>query len=101
MEQDEYFVWIEAEEWAPGEWDPIDCNSDVKVSFRHGSAWVATFFTYKNVMTLVDDIGKAVSALTAGTSGRPICCWWTSSRVSVLRMWSLTYFGVLRDGLLG
>ncbi len=45
-------LWIEAEQWASGEWDPADCNSDVKVSFENDGEWVATFFTYKNISTL-------------------------------------------------
>jgi hypothetical protein len=48
-----YYIWIEAEQWAPGEWEPSDCNSDVMVSFERDGEWVATFFTYKNLSTLV------------------------------------------------
>lgn len=51
---DERYIWIEAEQWAPGEWDSADCNSDVMVSFRDGAEWVSTFFTYKNIATLID-----------------------------------------------
>ena len=47
-----YSVWIEAEHWAPGQWDSSDCNSDVKVSFEKEGEWVATFFTYQNLSTL-------------------------------------------------
>jgi hypothetical protein len=47
-----YFIWIEAEHWADGQWDPFDSNSDVMVSFEKGGEWVATFFTYKNLTTL-------------------------------------------------
>jgi hypothetical protein len=45
-------LWLEFEEWAPGEWDPSDGNSDVKVILTDGSNWVATFFTYSNIETL-------------------------------------------------
>ena len=45
-------MWIEAEQWARGEWEPIDCNSDVIVSFEKGAEWVATFFTYQNILSL-------------------------------------------------
>ncbi len=48
------YIWIEAEQWAPGEWDPIDCNSDVIVSFEKGAEWVATLFTYQNIQTLIE-----------------------------------------------
>ena len=40
----ERYIWIEAAQRAPGQWDPADCNSDVMVSFRDGAEWVATFF---------------------------------------------------------
>ncbi|HJQ25278.1 MAG TPA: hypothetical protein VKA60_15265 [Blastocatellia bacterium] len=55
----EYYIWIEAEQWTPGEWNPIDCNSDVMVSFREGAEWTATFFTYANISTLVEKNGKS------------------------------------------
>ena len=45
-------IWIEAEEWAPGQWTPIDDNSDVIVTLGDGTRWVATFVTYQNVLSL-------------------------------------------------
>jgi hypothetical protein len=45
-------LWIEAEQWAPGEWNPADCNSDVKVTLSDDSEWMATFFTYTNIKVL-------------------------------------------------
>lgn len=48
------YIWIEAEQWASGEWNPFDCNSDVIVSFEKGAEWVATFFTYQNISTLAE-----------------------------------------------
>ena len=54
MEHQNYYIWIEAEQWALGEWEPADCNSDVIVSFEHGAEWVATFFTYANISTLAE-----------------------------------------------
>lgn len=47
-----YAVSIEAERWAPGEWNPQDGNTDVWVRFDDGTEWVATFFTYQNILTL-------------------------------------------------
>ncbi|MEK3910784.1 hypothetical protein NSU08_05695 [Paenibacillus sp. FSL H7-0331] len=44
-------MWIEAENWADGEWDIYDDNTDVIVTFEDGSRWVASFFTYKNIQT--------------------------------------------------
>ena len=43
-----YTIWIEAEEWAPGEWTPEDDNTDVMVTWEDGRRWVASFFSYKN-----------------------------------------------------
>jgi hypothetical protein len=40
------------EEWAAGEWDESDVNTDVIVAFGDGSQWVATVFTYTNILTL-------------------------------------------------
>ncbi len=45
-------VWLEAEDWEPGEWIPADCNSDVGVTLADGTTWIATFFTYQNIETL-------------------------------------------------
>jgi hypothetical protein len=45
-------IWIEAEEWAKGEWNSEDANLDVIVTFSDRSKWVASFFTYKNILTL-------------------------------------------------
>lgn len=46
-----YSIWIEAEEWAAGEWTPADDNSDVTVTFENGGKWVATFFSYQNILS--------------------------------------------------
>jgi hypothetical protein len=47
-----YSVWIEAEMWAEGEWNPPDDNTDVTVTFADGTAWFATFFSYANIATI-------------------------------------------------
>lgn len=47
-----YSIWVEAEEWAEGEWNHADGNSDVIVTFEDGERWVATFFTYQNILSL-------------------------------------------------
>jgi hypothetical protein len=47
-------IWIEAEEWAEGEWNIEDVNLDVIVTFSDRSKWIANFFTYKNIQTLRD-----------------------------------------------
>ena len=50
----EYTIWIEAEVWEPGSWDPADANANVAVTFADGSRWFATVFTYRNVLTLTE-----------------------------------------------
>ena len=45
-------IWLEFEQWAPGEWNPSDGNSDVLVTLDDGSTWGATFFTYSNIETI-------------------------------------------------
>ncbi|WP_445667367.1 hypothetical protein [Paenibacillus sp. FSL H8-0034] len=54
MKEKPYTMWIEAENWADGEWDIYDDNTDVIVTFEDGSRWVASFFTYKNIQTLTE-----------------------------------------------
>jgi hypothetical protein len=51
-EWQKYTIWIEAEQWVPGTWNPEDANTDVIVTWEDGSRWVATFFSYQNVQTL-------------------------------------------------
>lgn len=46
-------IWIEAEEWASGEWIPINDNTDVIVTLEDKSKWGAWFFSYSNVGSLV------------------------------------------------
>lgn len=54
MSNQNYHVWIEAEQWEPDEWNPVDCNSDIIVSFKNDGEWAATFFTYKNILSLAE-----------------------------------------------
>lgn len=51
-------IWIEAEEWAEGEWNVEDSNIDVIVTFSDRSKWIASFFTYKNIQTLREKNAK-------------------------------------------
>lgn len=38
-----YSIWIEAENWAEGEWNIHNDNTDAIVSFEDGSRWIASF----------------------------------------------------------
>jgi hypothetical protein len=49
-----YEIWIEAEQWAKGEWDIHNDNTDVILEFDDGQRWVASFFTYSNIGKLVE-----------------------------------------------
>jgi len=52
MEKEINSIWIEAESWAPEEWDINNDNTDVVVTFKDGSRWAASFFTYDNIEKL-------------------------------------------------
>ncbi|MNO76645.1 hypothetical protein D3C76_677200 [compost metagenome] len=55
MKDMQYSIWIEAEQWAEGEWNIHDDNTDAIVTFEDGSRWVASLFTYKNIRTLAEN----------------------------------------------
>jgi hypothetical protein len=48
----DFSVWISAEHWAPGQWQPDNDAVDVQVTLVDGTRWVATFCAYKYVDTL-------------------------------------------------
>lgn len=50
----QYEIWIEAEEWATGEWDIHNGNTDVIVEFEDNKRWIASFYTYSNIVSLVE-----------------------------------------------
>jgi hypothetical protein len=50
----DYTIWIEAEEWGEGAWNPADEASDVIVTFADGRRWIASFVAYGHVATLVE-----------------------------------------------
>ena len=47
-----FTVWVEAEHWEEGQWNPVDDNSDAVVTLEDGSRWVASFFSYANIGSL-------------------------------------------------
>lgn len=63
-EQQQYTIWIEAEQWIPGAWNTEDANTDVIVTWEDGSRWVATFFSYNNVKTLIEKNKKTSECLS-------------------------------------
>jgi hypothetical protein len=52
-------VWIEAENWASGEWTPDNDSTDVIVTLEDGSRRIATFISYKYVNTLTERYRKS------------------------------------------
>lgn len=44
-------IWYEFETWADG-YDEYDENSDVVFELSDGTKWCATFFTYKNLLSI-------------------------------------------------
>jgi hypothetical protein len=53
MLNNDYNIWIEAEQWKDG-WDVENDNTDVIVEFKSGTRWVASLFTYSNISKLVE-----------------------------------------------
>lgn len=53
MFNNQYDVWIEAEQWADG-WNINNDNTDVIVEFENDTRWVASFFTYSNINQLAE-----------------------------------------------
>lgn len=47
-------IYIAAEQWAKGEWNYADDNTDVIITTKKGKRYVASFFTYKNVESLTE-----------------------------------------------
>ncbi|HLH61192.1 MAG TPA: hypothetical protein VKV20_05860 [Ktedonobacteraceae bacterium] len=78
-ESQNYTVWIEAEEWTPGEWTPDDDNTDVIVTREDGSRWAASFFSYKNIATLTEKNRKTGECLSGA-------CFWASNMILIDRV---------------
>src|SRR5689334_9907572 len=52
MSAESFELWIEAEEWPEGEWDPADAVTDVVVTLGDGSRWIATCCSFAHVEQL-------------------------------------------------
>jgi hypothetical protein len=52
MPVEPFVLWIEAEEWAPGQWVPADDVTDVAVTLADGSRWLASFCAFGHLPTL-------------------------------------------------
>jgi len=58
-------IWIEADQWTASESDFFDDNADVIVTLANGEKWIATFFTYKNILSIAEK-NKTTSECLAG-----------------------------------
>ena len=54
MINNQYKIWIEAEQLAEGKLNINNANTDVIVEFDNNTRWVATLFTYSNINKLVE-----------------------------------------------
>jgi hypothetical protein len=45
-------LWISAEQWSPGSWNPIDECVDVIATLEDGSRWSATICSFEHVRRL-------------------------------------------------
>jgi len=52
MSPESFDLWIEAEEWPEGEWEPADAVTDVVVTLGDGTRWVATCCAFAHLETL-------------------------------------------------
>ncbi|MDR6724240.1 hypothetical protein J2W91_002702 [Paenibacillus amylolyticus] len=66
MKNLEKIIWIEAEQWAKGQWDIDDVNTDVTVVFSNRMKWITSFFTYKNIQTLREKNTKNGECMNGG-----------------------------------
>ena len=48
----QFEIWIEAEHWGPGEWQPQNDVTDAIVTLEDGTRWVASFCAFAHVATL-------------------------------------------------
>jgi hypothetical protein len=76
MPEQSFELWIEAEEWPEGEWEPGDSVTDVVVSLGDGSRWIATFCAFSHV----DSLRRTCAASGENLHGRYL---WASDLVLV------------------
>ncbi|MDF2804916.1 MAG: hypothetical protein K0S61_4821 [Anaerocolumna sp.] len=53
MEKETISIWIEAECWAPGEWDINNDNTDVVVTFKEDCIKAREYYQEKNIPIIV------------------------------------------------
>ncbi|MFF2879489.1 hypothetical protein ACFVR2_24865 [Gottfriedia sp. NPDC057991] len=68
-------IWIKAEEWS-SDYDIFDENTDVIVKFEDETKWVASFFTFKNILSLKNKNETTSECL----NGK---CFWASDKLLI------------------
>lgn len=56
-------IWISAELWTEGEWDPDDSFVDVEVTLADGSRWTASVCSYRHIQTLISKWSRSGECL--------------------------------------
>lgn len=87
---DAFLLWLEAEEWPAGTWDPADAVTDAIVTLGDGSRWIAACCAFAHVATL-----RAACADTGENLGGRYL--WASDLVLVEDTRRATIEAVVRD----
>lgn len=90
MDTQPFLLWIEAEEWPAGEWDPADAVTDVVVTLEDGTRLVASCCSFAHLATLRRNCAESGECL----SGRYL---WGSDLVLVDDTSRATIDAVVRD----
>ena len=83
-------VWISAESWAPGEWNPRDDAVDVIATLSDGSRWSATMCSFDHVAALREQAAESGECL----QGRYV---WAAGLILVADTSRPSVEAVLRD----
>ena len=86
----EFSVWISAEHWAAGQWQPDNEAVDVQVTLADQTRWVATFCSY----TFVDTLRAKYAADGESLGGRYV---WIADLVLVEDTSRATIEAVVQD----
>jgi len=90
MTDDALDLWIEAEQWPAGEWQPDDAVTDVVATLADGSRWIATFCTFSHL----DTLRRTCAATGENLGGRYL---WASDLILVEDTGRASVEAVVRD----
>jgi hypothetical protein len=78
MRENPCSIWIEAEQWTEENRNEEDNNTGEIVNFDDGSKWIASFFTYQNIISLSEKNKKTGECLNGQY-------FWASNMVLVIQ----------------